>query len=135
MRFPKKGCVLRREAGNTVNGRLQRQTLATSIYTCTVEEPRRSGILAPLIGLSLYKTAGLGSLHLLPLQFTSALPLILWSSSNLLMVTLAMIASIGAKWGQDGYVINGLVNGTYFAYTSVSSSLVQPWVICSQEVD
>lgn len=77
----------------------------------------------------------LGSLHLLPLQLTSALPLILQSSSNVPTVSLTMIASIGWMWGQDIHVISGLVNGTYFAYTSISSPLVQPWVICSQEVD
>lgn len=56
------------------------------------------------------------------------------SLSSFLLVSLAMTVSTEGKWEQKRHVVSGLLNDTFFAHTSVSSSLVQPWVICSQEV-
>lgn len=93
---------------------------------CTMEEPRSSGMLAPSAGLSLYKALSTCChyIHFLWFCVTEQLSAGQFGHDCLYR----------GKWKQERHEVSGLLNDTYFAHISVSSSLVQPWVMCSQEV-
>lgn len=70
-RFPKKECVIRRETVKGSKRKIIEQMLAVPILSTPCEGAHELWNSGSIDRISLYKTAALSSLHMLPLQFTS----------------------------------------------------------------